>query len=125
MNINDLKFSEVMQLKMQLDEFKAATQGLIIAPSDHVSSIQLWEIGKNYFIRTVTMYCLGKLKAIVNQELLLEDASWVADCGRFHECQKTGKLNEVEPFVNDVIINRSSIIDATVWNHTLPSSVIE
>lgn len=84
-----------------------------------------WKVGESYFIRTVTMHCLGKLKAVLPEELLLEQASWVADSGRFHECLRTGKLSEVEPFVNDVILNRSSIIDATIWQHVLPKEVIE
>jgi|ERR1700679_2823302 len=130
MKLDDLKFSEIMQLMSQFDEVRANMQKSV-APY-YVSSTGVisesnegfWQIGKSYFIRTVTMYCLGKLKAINSQELLMENASWVADCGRFHEAQKTGKLNEVEPFVNDVILNRSSIIDATLWNALLPTQVI-
>ena len=84
------------------------------------SNNELWQIGKSYLVRTVTMYCLGKLKAIAGQELLFENASWLADCGRFHECLKSGTYSEVEPFVDDVILNRGSIIDATLWRFDLP-----
>ena len=42
-------------------------------------------VGKNYFIRTFTYHSLGKLKAITGQFLVLEDAGWVADSGRFNE----------------------------------------
>lgn len=80
-----------------------------------------WEIGKNYFIRTVTMHMVGKLIAISDKEILLENASWVADSGRFHDAMRDGTLDEVEPFVNDIIVNRTAVIDATVWNHALPT----
>ena len=80
-----------------------------------------WQIGKKYFIRTVTMHSVGKLISIDDKELVLSDASWVADSGRFYNALNDGTLNEVEPFVNDVLINRNSIIDATVWDHDLPT----
>lgn len=80
----------------------------------------MFVVGKKYFIRTVTMYQVGLLKDISDDELLLSDASWVADSGRFGVALKRGELDEVEPFVNDVIINRKSIIDATEWDHELP-----
>ena len=80
-----------------------------------------WQLGKNYFIRTVTMHLTGKLIFINNNELVLKDASWIADSGRFHNALKTGELNEIEPFIDDVIINRGSIIDATIWSHPLPN----
>lgn len=80
-----------------------------------------WKIGKHYFIRTVTMYLVGKLTNVTSKELVLVDASWVCDTGRFHDALKNGTLNEVEPFLDDVILNRECIIDATVWNHVLPN----
>lgn len=79
-----------------------------------------WVIGKSYFIRTVTMYVLGNLKDLNSKELLLKDAVWVADTGRFHDALKTGELNEIEPFVSDVILNRDSIVDSSEWLHKIP-----
>ncbi len=79
-----------------------------------------WQLGENYIIRTVTMIQLGRLDYVGEKELVLSSASWVADTGRFHDALKTGKLNEVEPFTNDVIVGRGSIIDASVWTHKLP-----
>lgn len=79
-----------------------------------------YKIGENYLIRTVTMIQVGRLEWVGDKELVLSSASWVADTGRFHDALKTGKLNEVEPFVDDVIIGRGSIIDASVWTHKLP-----
>lgn len=84
------------------------------------SSENPWEIGKLYFIRTVTMHIIGKLKAVGERELVLSNASWIADSGRFYDAIKTGKLNEVEPFLNDVILGRGAIVDATEWRHAEP-----
>jgi len=72
-----------------------------------------WEIGKNYLIRTVTMIQTGRLVAVAPQELVLEDAAWIAATGRFANVLKTGKFNEVEPFPDGkVIIGRGAVIDA-------------
>jgi hypothetical protein len=79
-----------------------------------------YQVGKNYFIRTVTLFYTGKLVKVTSKELVLEQAAWIADTGRFMDAIKTGKLNEVEPFQDDVIIGRGSIVDATVWLHPLP-----
>lgn len=79
-----------------------------------------WIVGKSYFIRTITMYHLGKLKEINDKELIFEKASWIADSGRFHDFLSKGILNEVEPFVGDILINRDCIIDACYWMHDLP-----
>lgn len=80
-----------------------------------------YEVGKNYILRTVTMIDVGRLVWVGNQELVLEDAAWIADTGRFEECLKKGTLNEVEPFPDGrVIIGRGAIADGCIWNHPLP-----
>lgn len=80
-----------------------------------------FKVGESYLIRTVTMIILGKLETVLDTELVMSSASWVADTGRFYDALKTGKLNEVEPFTNDVIVGRSALIDATIWTHKLPT----
>ena len=72
-----------------------------------------FEIGENYLIRTVTMTVTGKIKAIGAQEILLSDAAWIADTGRFHNAVKDSVFSEVEPFVEDVIVGRGGLVDAT------------
>ena len=79
-----------------------------------------WKTGKSYFLRTVTMYIVGTLKEITDDELLFTNASWVSDTGLFHDALKNGKLRSVEPFVSDVLVNRKALIDATEWKHALP-----
>ncbi len=43
----------------------------------------IWQLGKIYLIRTVTMIDTGRLVAIGAQQLVLEDAAWIAATGRF------------------------------------------
>lgn len=75
-----------------------------------------WVIGKPYLIRTVTMIQVGTLVWVGDKELILRDAAWIADTGRFSECLVNADvINEAEPFVNNVIIGRGSIVDATEW----------
>ena len=72
-----------------------------------------WEIGKTYLIRTVTMNDTGRLVMVTPQELVLEDAAWIADTGRFADAVKNATFGEVEPFPDGkVVIGRGSIIDA-------------
>jgi hypothetical protein len=76
-------------------------------------------VGKSYFIRTVTYHALGKVTRISGNFLVLEDACWVADSGKFSKAIKDGDLNEVE-FVGDAIVSMNAIADAFPWTHKLP-----
>ena len=72
-----------------------------------------WKIGANYLIRTATMIDAGKLVAVTEHELVLEDASWIADTGRFGKALETSSFNEVEMFpTGQVIVGRGALIDA-------------
>lgn len=82
-----------------------------------------YPVGHNIFVRTVTMHYTGKLIRVTDGELVLTDAAWIADSGRFHVALATGELNEVEPFPDgEVIVPRSAIIDVSRWLHDLPAS---
>jgi len=77
-------------------------------------------VGKQYFIRTVTMAIVGRLVSVGRQELTLEDAAWVADTGRFGDFLRDGEkvADEVEPFPDgEVFVGRGSIIDMVEWKH--------
>ncbi len=76
-------------------------------------------VGKAYLIRTVTYHVLGKVKEIKGNFLVLTDASWVADSGRFNEAIGKGTLNEVE-YVGDAIVAINAVSDAYPWTHKLP-----
>ena len=78
-------------------------------------------IGQSWFIRTVTYHVLGRITKRIGNMFLLEEASWIADSGRFSDCIKKGTLSEVEP-VGPCLVNIDSIIDAFPWNFALPDS---
>lgn len=77
-------------------------------------------IGKAYFIRTVTMHHIGIVEEVFDKEIKMSGVSWIADSGRLYDALNTGSLNEVEPFLDDVIVGRGAIVDATFWRHDLP-----
>lgn len=81
-----------------------------------------WQVGKNYFIRTVTHHLTGTLIAVTPKELWLKDAAWVASDGRFMQAIKDGKLDEVEPYPDgeEVPVGRGALIDGVIWKHPLP-----
>lgn len=82
-----------------------------------------YKVGSNYLIRTVTLYHTGRLVAVYEHELVLEDAAWIACTKRFSETLSTGEFDEVEPFPDGhVVVGRGAIIDAALWNHKLPRS---
>jgi hypothetical protein len=77
-------------------------------------------IGKNFFFRTVTYHLVGKVEKIIDDFIVLKDASWVADSGRFSNAIKKGTLSEVEP-VGDAMLNIKTVTDFFPWNHKLPT----
>lgn len=104
MEINKLTIGEAREIA-----------ALFQIPTQHIKpECCPYNIGKNYFIRTVTHHHTGKLVAVTNQELVLENAAWIADDGRLTQALEKSEFNEVEMFPADskVIIGRGSIIDA-------------
>lgn len=78
--------------------------------------------GSNVFIRTVTHYFTGHVERVTKSWIILSQAAWIADTGRFSEALKTGRLNEVEPYPDDGVVRvaRDGVIDAAPWKHSLP-----
>ena len=72
-----------------------------------------YKIGKNYFIRTATYHCTGKLVSVTDSDFVLSTAAWIADSGRFSDALATGSFKEVEMYTSDVIVNRAGIVDGT------------
>ena len=85
-----------------------------------------WEIGKAYFVLTVTMGIHGVLVNVTDQELVLMDAAWIADTGRFHRWLKGEiKPNEVEPFPRnmEIPVGRGALIVAIPVQGSFPEAV--
>lgn len=76
-------------------------------------------IGKCFYFRTVTYHQVGRVVKRIGDLIQLEDASWVADSGRFMQAIKNGTLSEVEP-VGTFFINMKALVDICPWNHDLP-----
>jgi hypothetical protein len=77
-------------------------------------------VSGKWFIRTITYHMVGEVVREAGGFLVLKNASWVADSGRFMQAIKGGKLNEVEP-VGDAVVALASIVDAFPWAHALPT----
>ena len=99
-NIDELTLGQIKQLRSMLGGERS---------SDHP-----YEIGAGYFIRTVTFHLTGRLVEVTEQELVIEDAAWIADDGRFADAIKTGAFSEVEPYPDGkVIIGRGAVARAS------------
>ena len=79
-----------------------------------VAELSPYEVGANYLIRTVTMTYTGRLVSVGRQELVLKDAAWIADSGRWADAVAKGTFSEVEPYPDGerVVIGRGAILDA-------------
>ncbi len=103
MNTNDITIGEMKEIQSLFN----------LRATNEVANAHPYNIGKNYLIRTVTMTIFGQLIEVHDQELVIWDAAWIADTGRFHDALINGSFNEVEPFPDGkVIVGRGSVIDA-------------
>ena len=106
MNINELTLGQIKEIQ---------SMGFNSPATDNSA----WEVGKIYLIRTVTMIDVGRLVSVTAQEIVLEDAAWVADTGRFNAMLTGEDPKEVEPFPDGrVIVGRGAIIDAVEYGKT-------
>lgn len=108
MNLNDLTIGQAKELASMFGGTNANKE----TP---------FKKGDNYLIRTVTHIDVGHVVDVCGDFLVLEQASWIADTGRYHDCLKKGAFNEVEPYPTSVYVNMSSVIDAAPWEHHLPT----
>ena len=106
MNIDNLTYGELKQIAALFGGAQSS------ASSPYV-------IGENYLIRTVTMTLTGRVVSVGQQDIVLMDAAWIADTGRYANAVASADFNEVEPYPDgqEVIVGRASVIDAT----TIPS----
>jgi len=107
MKIDDLTYGQMKEI--------AAAVGGSASPAFEVHP---YKVGQNYLIRTVTYAQTGKLVAVCDKELVIADAAWIADTGRFADALVSCDFEEVEPFPpgQHVIVNRAAIIDVTPIN---------
>lgn len=106
-------------------ELVASLINELIGSSPTISSDCPFEVGEAYFFRTVTYHTLGRVKKIVGNFLVLEEASWVADSGRFNEFINEGKIEnqsvEIEHLEINPVLSLTSVVDAFPWKFKLPN----
>lgn len=69
-----------------------------------------YKLGQAYLVETVTKFFTGRLMAIHAGELVLTEAAWIADTGRYMQAIASGEFSEVEPITGPIVINRGSIV---------------
>ena len=132
MNIKELTIEQAREVQHITKETKMNIEELTIEQARELSRLfnpqpqstsHPFEVGKNYFIRTVTHHHTGKLVEVGPQELVLENAAWIADDGRLTDALASCSFKEVEmfPVGSRVIVGRASIIDALVVS-SIPTS---
>lgn len=118
-NLDDLTLREIREIQALLPPVAAPTPAVSassgLAPHPYT-------IGDAVFIRTVTYHYTGRIVAIYPGEIVLADAAWVADSGRWSVALATGTLSEVEPYPGEVVISRGAVVDVSRWAHPLPRS---
>lgn len=71
--------------------------------------------GAMVFMRTVTMAYTGLVVDVTETEILLTQAAWIADSGRYHIAVSSGfpPEAEIEPYPDFavVLINRAALVD--------------
>lgn len=102
-----------MQKKSKKTSSASASQGAG-APTGPFS------VGEKVIVRTVTMIDVGRIVAIGDTWLKLEDGGWVADTGRFSEMLATGDVNEFERAPSWFVVFLGAGVDAFPWSHDLP-----
>ena len=107
---------------MQIDDLTLGQLKEIQSMGNNVScNTHPYQIGEKYFIRTVTYFFTGYLEAVFEHELVINNAAWIADTGRFSQMLENGEMSEVEPYPNGpVVIGRGAIIDASVIDFDVP-----
>lgn len=84
------------------------------------------EVGKAYLFRTIGYHWLGRVVSVCGRWITLDDASWVADTGRYSEslAGDIGSLqsSEIEPSPRPVLVNSDHVTDAVSYPFEIPRS---
>jgi len=113
MNIEDLTIKQARELA-----------ALLGGPTGGSKRLPM-PVGTKVFIITITRFYTGRVTAVAEEEVELEEAAWIADTGRFKDAlEAADKLREIEPYPDGrkVVVNRGLIADWSVWPFELPRS---
>lgn len=125
MDLSKISIEEALQLVEHVQKIGAISSALHgggCPPLNTATKPQgkLWELGKQYFIRTVTMYFSGRLIRVEDGFVTLEDAAWLPDIGRFADFIAGKEANEVEPYPHPVNVAIGAITDFCEYSAALP-----
>lgn len=104
MNVDDLTLGQLKNLQSCFTQRPRST------------SLQ---IGRKYFFRTPSFHFVGRVSAITDSDIVLTEAAWIADSGRFNVALRTGDVAEFESYPAECIINRDHVCDASPWEFSL------
>lgn len=123
MDIEKLTIAEVKARLAEADEI-AAFLGRETPASTALLAEHAYPVGSAVFIRCVTHYYTGRLVRVTPGEIVLTDAAWIADTGRFGEALASGSLNDIEPYPDgEVIVSRGAVVDVSLWHSPLPREI--
>lgn len=78
-------------------------------------------IGDGVLVMTDTFYWIGKVKKLGNTGIVLEEAAWIADLGRFEDSMRNGasSINEAEPVPGKgiMLVLNEHIRTVLPWDH--------
>lgn len=109
------ELGELMQKVVQQTVRSSEAREEIVGGKSHS-----FEVGKAYLIRTVTMHYTGRVVEVTDSDVVLEEAAWIADTGRYSNSLAEGTLSEVEPYPGRVSVCRGAMVDFAEWKHQLP-----
>ena len=99
----------------------------VITPKDTLYTEREFQIGKDYFIRTVTFVFVGKVIKENKRFVSLTSCSLIADTGRFNKAMEKGieteSNAEIEVYPSNTVVNIGigTIIDFCEYSHELPT----
>lgn len=120
MNINELTIGQVKEL-LSIFNTTPLISGISECIGSSTETTIPVKVGSAYLFRTVTHIEVGRVKSVDGVFITLEEASWIADTGRYNDCLVKGIFNEVEPYPSGTTINSASLINFAPWSHKLPT----
>lgn len=85
-------------------------------------------VGDGVLLMTDTFYWIGRVKKLGNTAVILEEAAWIADLGRFQNSMANGMsaINEAEPVPGNGVmaVMNEHIRTILPWNHSLIRIII-
>ena len=82
----------------------------------------MFNVGENVFLRKITMILTGRVVATYDTYIELDNASWIADTGRYANAVRSGEFSEVEPYPYNLVVKvpLGDLVDGFVAPWPLP-----